>query len=116
MSRMPVCGETLSRQQHAGAGHLDLKIRERRAAMWGYDSSQRFDLVAMTEAKQPSNHEKIKAAILGLIEQAPPAQKALRRRLEELSPEAALELLGLPKPQDGGKATIVPPSDGEPDR
>src|SRR5215510_3469065 len=26
------------------AGHLDLKIRERRAAMWGYDSPVRFDM------------------------------------------------------------------------
>src|SRR5262249_15817342 len=76
------------------AGHLDLKIRERRAAMWGYDSPVRFDMVQVEQAKQPSQHDQIKAAIMRLVEQAPPAQRALRKRLEQLSPEKALELLG----------------------
>ena len=39
------------------AGHLDLKIRERRAAMWGYDSLVRFDMVQVTEAKRPTSFE-----------------------------------------------------------
>jgi hypothetical protein len=46
------------------AGHLDLKIRERRAAMWGYDSPVRFDMVQVEEAKRPSSYEMIKAAIM----------------------------------------------------
>jgi hypothetical protein len=75
------------------AGHLDLKIRERRAAMWGYDSPVRFDMVQVTESKQPSEHEMIKAAIMGLVEQASPAERAVRERLEHLTPERALELL-----------------------
>src|SRR5262245_6971503 len=75
------------------AGHLDLKIRERRAAMWGYDSPVRFDMVQVTEARQPSRHEKIRAAIYRLIEQASPAERAVRDRLEQLGPEKALALL-----------------------
>ena len=75
------------------AGHLDLKIRERRAAMWGYDSPVRFDMVQVEEAKRPSSFEMISAAIHRMIEQMPPAQRALRERVEQLGPEKALELL-----------------------
>jgi hypothetical protein len=39
------------------AGHLDLKIRERRAAMWRYDSPVRFDMVQVQEHKRPSSFE-----------------------------------------------------------
>jgi hypothetical protein len=31
------------------AGHLDLKIRERKAAMFGYDSPQRYDMTLIVE-------------------------------------------------------------------
>jgi len=53
------------------AGHLALKIRERRAAMWGYDSPVRFDMVQVTEAKRPSSYEMIAAAINQLNRAAP---------------------------------------------
>src|SRR5262249_284129 len=75
------------------AGHLDLKIRERRAAMWGYDSPVRYDMVRVTEVERPSSFDMIRAAINSVIEQAPPAERALRERLEQLSPEKALALL-----------------------
>ena len=75
------------------AGHLDLKIRERRAAMWGYDSPVRFDMVQVEEAKRPSEFDQIKAAIMRMVEQAPPAQRALRERVEQLGPEKALAML-----------------------
>jgi hypothetical protein len=75
------------------AGHLDLKIRERRAAMWGYDSPVRFDMVQVEEAKRPSSYEMIKAAIMGLVEQEPPARRAAIKRIEELGPERALAML-----------------------
>jgi hypothetical protein len=75
------------------AGHLDLKIRQRRAAMWGYDSPVRFDMVQVMEDKRPASFEAIKTAINSVIEQAPPAERALRERLEQLSPEKALALL-----------------------
>jgi hypothetical protein len=49
-----------------------------------------------------------------LVEQAPPAQRALRKRLEQLSPEKALELLGPLEPNGGNCAApsdAVPPAD-----
>ena len=67
--------------------------------MWGYDSPARFDMVQITESRRPSGHDQMMTTIRQFIDRLPPAQKALRRRLEELgSPERALELLGLPKP------------------
>src|SRR5215813_11025897 len=75
------------------SGHLDLKIRERRAAMWGYDSPVRFDMVQVTESKRPSSYEMIRAAIMGLVEQEPPARRAAIKRIEELGPERALAML-----------------------
>src|SRR5262249_62349632 len=75
------------------AGHRDLKIRERRAAMWGYDSPVRFDMVQVQEHKRPSSYEMIKAAIMGLVEQEPPARRAAIKRIEELGPERALAML-----------------------
>lgn len=86
------------------AGHLDLRIRERRAAMWGYDSPVRFDMVMTAQSEHPSRHDQMMATIRGFLDRLPPAQKALRQRLQELSPEEALERLGLPKPIDGNGA------------
>jgi hypothetical protein len=87
------------------AGHLDLKIRERRATMWGYDSPQRFDMIAVEAQKQPDSFDKIHAVIMNLVAEAPPAQRALRARLEQMTPEAALELLGSPVPSEPGGET-----------
>jgi uncharacterized iron-regulated protein len=61
--------------------------------MWGYDSPVRFDMVQVQEHKRPSSHDQIKAAIMGLVEQASPAERAVRERLEQLAPEKALALL-----------------------
>jgi hypothetical protein len=85
------------------AGHLDLRIRERRSAMWGYDSPQRFDMVLMGQSERPSDgHERIRAAIQRLVDEASPAEKALRERLQELPPERALTLLGGPSQSGDG--------------
>src|SRR6516165_1628794 len=59
------------------AGHLDLKIRERRAAMWGYDSPVRFDMVQVIESKRPSSLDQIQAAIRRVVEQAPHSRRQL---------------------------------------
>jgi hypothetical protein len=98
------------------AGHLDLRIRERRAAMWGYDSPQRFDMVMVGRSERPSSHDQMMTTIKRFLDQAPPAQKALRQRLQELSPEKALELLGLPKPVDGDGGAPLAPADDNPSR
>ena len=52
------------------AGSLEVRIRERRAAMWGYDSPQRFDMVQVTEGEGPSSFEVTRSAINRVIEQA----------------------------------------------
>jgi uncharacterized iron-regulated protein len=59
----------------------------------GYDSPVRFDMVQVTEARRPSSYDQIRAAIMGLVEQASPAERAVRERLEQLAPEKALALL-----------------------
>ena len=83
--------------EHANAAaHTDLRIRERRAAMWGYDSPQRYDLVMAEAQKEPDSFERAHAAIMRIANL--PAQRALRQRLEQLGPEKALELLGGPEP------------------
>ena len=87
--------------EHANsAGHLDLRLRERRACMWGYDSPQRFDCVLVSQSQQPNRGDRIRATLREFTNRLPPAQQELRHRLQEMSPEAALELLGPPKPVD----------------
>src|SRR5262245_53127321 len=75
------------------AGHRDLKIRERRAAMWGYDSPVRYDMVRVTEVERPTGFDRIRAAINRLVEQTPPARRAVLERVEQLGPEKALAVL-----------------------
>src|SRR5215831_7102472 len=91
------------------SGHLDLKIRERRAAMWGYDSPVRYDMVLMEAREKPSGHERMVETLNRFFDQQPPAKKALHKRLEQLTPEHALELLGPPQVNgDGDGAGDVP--------
>jgi len=82
------------------AAHTDLRIRERRACMWGYDAPQRTDMVLVAQGARPSSHEQMVATLNRFFDQLPPAQKALRQRLQEMTPEAALELLGPPQVSD----------------
>ena len=76
------------------AGHLDLKIRERRAAMWGYDSPVRFDLVQVSESQRPSGHDRMEQVIMEFVSREQPERRAAIRRLDQLGPERVLELLG----------------------
>jgi hypothetical protein len=50
------------------AGHLDLKVRERRA-MWGYDSPIRFDMVMMEASEKPSGHDQMMATFQRFFDQ-----------------------------------------------
>jgi hypothetical protein len=45
------------------AGHLDLKIRERKARMSGYGSPQQYDRTSVAELRRPSSVDAIKMAI-----------------------------------------------------
>jgi len=93
------------RDKDRDCAHLVARLNERVAAMRGWSAINiRMDPMTTQATQQPSSHDKIKAAIFGLIDRLPPEQQALRRRLAELSPTQALELLGLPKPIDGNGA------------
>src|SRR5215472_4653048 len=69
------------------AGHLDLKIRERRAAMWGYDSPVRFDMVQIQETKRPSSYDRITATLMDLANQESPAKREAINLIGRLGPE-----------------------------
>jgi hypothetical protein len=85
------------------AGTLCCKLLERRASILGLDqpTQSRVDVYQVEAQQAPSSYDEIHAAIMGLVEQASPAEKALRKRLEQVSAERALELLGPPQ-LDGG--------------
>jgi len=78
----------------AQAGLLVVKILERKAALLGLDSPQKLDVVQVQAQKEPSQHDRIKEAILRVANSAPPAQRAAIRRIEEIGFEEALRLLG----------------------
>jgi hypothetical protein len=82
-----------------------VKILERKAALLGLDSPQKVDIVQLQTQKQPSQHERITEAINRLWEQQPPAKKALHARLDQMTPERALELLGPLEPDANGNGS-----------
>jgi hypothetical protein len=88
----------------AQAGLLCVKIMERKAAMLGLDSPQQLDIVQVQAQKEPSQHDRIVAAINQMWEQMPPAKRALHERLDQLTPEEALALLGPLEPNGGNGA------------
>jgi len=98
------------------AGLLCVKILERKSAMLGLDSPQKVDIVQLQTQQQPSRHDRIAAAINQMWERLPPAERAVRERLNQMTPERALELLGVPEPKGNGAADAddVPPDDLKP--
>ena len=78
----------------AQAGLLVVKILERKAALLGLDSPQKLDIVQVQAQDAPSGRERIKAAIMQMVEREQPVRRAAIRRLDQLGPERALELLG----------------------
>jgi hypothetical protein len=88
----------------AQAGLLCVKIMERKAAMLGLDSPQQLDIVQVQAQKEPSQHDRIVEAVNRMWEQMPPAKRALHDRLDQLTPERALELLGPLEPNGGDDA------------
>jgi len=81
-------------KEDAQAGLLCVKIMERKAAMLGLDSPQKLDIIQVQAKDAPSSHERIKAAIMQMVEREQPVRRAAIRRLDQLGPERALELLG----------------------
>jgi hypothetical protein len=89
----------------AQAGLLVVKILERKAALLGLDSPQKLDVVQVQAQDAPSGHERIKAAIMSMVEREQPVRRAAIRRLDQLGPEKALELLGPLETNGGGDGT-----------
>jgi hypothetical protein len=75
------------------AGLLCVKILERKSAMLGLDSPQKLDVVQLQAAKEPTQHEKITAAIMRLTNDQPPARREAVNLIDKLGHERALELL-----------------------
>src|SRR5262249_48303243 len=85
-----------------GRRNIVLQTLERRALLLGLDqpTQSRVDVYQVEAAQKPSQHDLIHAAIMRVVQQQPPAQRALRERLEQLDPETALALLNA----DNGQA------------
>ena len=73
--------------------------------------NMRMDPLQVEVAQQPSQHERVVAAINAMWDRLSPAEKAVRERLNQISAEQALELLGPPQPKGNGAAV---PSDPAP--
>ena len=75
------------------AGHLDLKIRERKASMFGYDSPQRYDMTLIAEMKRPSTLDALRRSIDRMVAEG---------RISDESKQRIRALGGyLPEPGDG---------------
>ena len=75
------------------SGHLYARINERRCAMAGWSNINiRLDPYTAQTEQQPSSHERISQAIMRMVNEAPPAQRAAINRMEEIGFEEALRL------------------------
>lgn len=102
------------RDKDHDSAHLVARLNERICAMRGYSPvNVRMDPLTVQVAKQPSSRDRIAAAINRLVEQAPPAQRALRKRLEQLDPEEALALLNAGNGQAPSDGNGSPPAGSE---
>src|SRR5262249_51872195 len=60
----------------AQAGLLVVKILERRSLLIGLDNPQKLDIVQVQAHDAPSGHERIKAAIMSMVEREQPVRRA----------------------------------------
>jgi len=67
----------------AQAGLLAVKILERKSALLGFDSPQKLDIVQVQAQEQPTQHEKIKDAIMRLAK-GPNWRELVDERLHDL--------------------------------
>jgi hypothetical protein len=61
------------------AGYLDLKIRERKARMSGYDSPQQYDITLVAGLRRPSSVDAIKMAIDRMVAQGQISEESKQR-------------------------------------
>src|SRR5262245_53089075 len=73
------------RDKNHESAHLVARLNERICAMRAFSTlNLRLDPLTVQVAEQPSSQDRIAAAINRLVEQAPPAQRALRQRCRSL--------------------------------
>jgi len=93
------------RDKNHESAHLVARLNERICAMRGFSPvNVRMDPLQLEVAEQPSRFERMAATIERFVEQMPAAERAVRQRLHEISPERALELLGSPQSNGGSGA------------
>jgi len=98
------CFVVAKRDKNPEFAHLFARLNERICAMRGIGNI-RTDPMQVEVAQQPSQHERIKQAILSMVEREQPERRAAIRRLDQLGPERALELLGPLETNGGGDGT-----------
>jgi len=90
------------------AGHLDLKIRERKAQMFGYDSPQQYDMTLVAELRRPTTTDAMKTIIDRMVNDG---------RISEDSQQRIRALGGyLPEPESLRESTLECTSDPDPDQ
>jgi len=95
------------------SAHLVARLNERICAMRGFSPvNVRMDPLTVEVKQQPSQHDRIVAAINQMWEQLSPAERAVRERLGQLSAEEALEMLGPPQPNGGDGSSADPEPSG----
>ena len=92
------------------SGLLTVRIWERKHELLGMNAAAKFEVVT-APPEAPSRHERIREAIMRLTEQ-PPVRRAAIKRIDQLGPEKALEMLSSPQPNGGDGL----PADPEPTR
>src|SRR5262249_17249632 len=97
------------RDKSIDAAHLCVRLNERVCSMNGWSSvNLRVDPIAAQTAEQPTRYQKIHDAIMRLADSGTPAQRAVRKMLNELSPDEALARL------TAGNGAALVPADREP--
>jgi hypothetical protein len=90
------------------AGHLDLKIRERKAQMFGYDSPQQYDMTLVAELRRPTTTDAMKTIIDRMVNDG---------RISDDSKQRIRALGGyLPEPESLPESTSERTSDPDPDQ
>src|SRR5262249_39728340 len=89
------------------SGLCVIRVLERKHELLGMNSAVKIE-IPQAPPDAPSSHERVTAAIMAMVEREQPVRRAAIRRLDQLGPEKALELLGPPEPNGGDDAVDVP--------
>jgi|AmaraimetFIIA100_FD_contig_91_1174033_length_1592_multi_4_in_0_out_0_1 hypothetical protein len=94
-----------------------IKAMERKHDLTGMSAASRIDLQVIRPPDQPTRHERIRKAIMDMVNQQPPAEREAHNLVGELGGERALELLRAGSANgDGAADALPPPDDADPNR